>query len=482
MNLLRCFLSGCVALAGIVSAPAQFDLPHGGTIDLRPEAAGELKHDATDVRRDATVSAVELAMSSVVNIATETLVNVRDPFEEFFQEFWTPYHQQQQQQRVRSQYNLGSGVIIDEDGYLLTNDHVVRRADRIQIQLATTHDVYDAKVIASDPKNDIALLKITNAPAGVKFSAIKFAPDNDLLLGESVLALGNPFGLGGSVSRGILSSKSRIKPAAGQQDLEIPNCLQTDAAINPGNSGGPLVNLRGELIGVNVAVLEQSGGRIARGIGFAIPIQIVTEALGRAFTVESTRQLWFGAQVKPGETPLTIFLVQPGSPASIAGLKVGDTVLRVNGKAPKSFVEFNELLASSPQPYVALAIARNGEPQNLTVRLVSEKDFFNAELVQRKLGIALQEITPQLAETLGLGATTGFIVAGVETNSPAATRLQRGVIITAIDGQLSANITTIAKILHAKSKGETTRLGVVLQQQQGNFVFYRQGVVEIPVR
>ena len=114
--------------------------------------------------------------------------------------------------------------------------------------------------------------------------------------------------------------------------------------------------------------------------------------------------------------------------------------------------------------------------------LVPEKDFFNADLVQRKLGISLQEITPQLAQALGLGTTTGFIVAGVETNGPAAASLKHGAVITAIDGQLAADLTTIAKILHAKNKGETTRLGVVLQQKQGNFVFYRQGVVEIPVR
>jgi len=473
MKLFRSIIWGCAALAGIVSAPAQIDLPRGGTIELRPEAAGELKHDASDVRYDATVAAVAQAMPSVVSIATETLVKVSDPFEEFYREFYG-------QSPTRTQHNLGSGVMIDEDGYLLTNGHVVRRADKIQIQLATTHEVYDAKVIATDPKNDIALLKIS-APPGVKFSAIKFAPDNDLLLGETVLALGNPFGLGGSISRGILSAKNRVIPTEGQE-LNMQNWLQTDAAINPGNSGGPLVNLRGELIGVNVAVLDQSGGRIARGIGFAIPVRQVNDALANAFTPESARQLWFGAHVNAGSKPLVITSVQMGSPAALAGLKIGDTVLKVNGKAPKSFVEFNELLADSPQTNVALAISRSGAAQDLTVRLVPEKSFFNAELVQRKLGIALQEITPQLAETLGLGATTGFIVAGVETNSPAAVKLQRGAIITAIDGQLPADLTTVAKILHTKSKGETTRLGVVLQQKQGNFVFYRQGVVEIPIR
>ncbi|MCX6896977.1 MAG: trypsin-like peptidase domain-containing protein, partial [Verrucomicrobia bacterium] len=388
------------------------------------------------------------------------------------------------QSTARTNHSLGSGVIIDEDGYLVTNDHVVRRADKIQIQLATTKEVYEARLIATDPKNDIALLKIT-APPGTKFTAIKFAPDDDLLLGETVLALGNPFGLGGSVSRGILSSKSRIRPTAGQ-DLEIPNCLQTDAAINPGNSGGPLVNLRGELIGVNVAVLEQSGGRIARGIGFAVPIQLVTEALGKAFTPESSRQLWFGAQVKPGEAPLTISSVQPGSPAALAGLKVGDVILQVNGKTPRSFIAFNELLAASPQAKVPFTIQRQGETQKLTVSLVPEKSFFNADLVQRKIGVTLQEITPQLAQGLGLPLNYGFIVLGTDAGSPAAAQLEHGAVITAIDGQTPGDLTEAARLLHAKNKGDTVRLGVLIKQQVRNGPFisirYNTGVLELPVR
>src|ERR1043165_2325392 len=195
MRCLKIILAVAGALA-VFSLPAQPDVGRGLSINLKPEA--ETVIGTNDVRRDAVVLATERALPSVVNIATETLMQVRDPFEEMFQEFWSPYHRQQ---RVRSQYNLGSGVIIDEDGYLITNDHVVRRADKIQVQLATSrNEVFEAKLIASDPKNDIALLKI-NAPAGTKFSAIKFAPEDDLMLGETVLALGNPFGLGGSVSR-----------------------------------------------------------------------------------------------------------------------------------------------------------------------------------------------------------------------------------------------------------------------------------------
>jgi len=164
-----------------------------------------------DVRRDATVQAIDQVMPSVVNIATETIIHVRDPFEELFRDFWEPYHRRRP---PNAQFSLGSGVVIDEAGYLLTNDHVVRRADKIAVKLSTGTNVYEASVVASDARSDVALLKI-NALAGEKFRAIKFAPEDDLLLGETVLALGNPFGLGGSVTRGILSSKTRLAPKEG---------------------------------------------------------------------------------------------------------------------------------------------------------------------------------------------------------------------------------------------------------------------------
>src|SRR6185369_10206701 len=176
-------------------------------------------------------------------------------------------------------YSLGSGVVIDEAGYLLTNDHVVRRADQIGVKFATGTNVYEATVVAHDEKNDVALLKLKAAP-GEKFRAIRFAREDDLLLGETVLALGNPFGLGGSVTRGILSSKSRTVPKEGES-LAIPNWLQTDAPINPGNSGGPLVNLRGELIGINVAIYRE-----AQGISFAVPVKQVSAALAEIYSPE----------------------------------------------------------------------------------------------------------------------------------------------------------------------------------------------------
>jgi serine protease Do len=441
-----------------------------------PGSQGQAKSD--DVRRDATVLAVEKVLPSVVNIATETIIQVRDPFEEFFRQFWGPYHRQQP---PNSQYSLGSGVVIDEEGYLLTNDHVVRRADKIGVKFCTGTNVYSATVVASDPKSDVALLKL-NAQPGEKFKAIQLAREDDLLLGETVLALGNPFGLGGSVSRGILSSKSRALPKEGEQ-LDIPNWLQTDAPINVGNSGGPLVNLCGELIGINVAVLGEVMGQRAQGIGFAIPIRRVLEALSDIFPTEFVKTYWFGARVKVGTTPLVITSVQPKSPAGKAGLKAGDAILQVNGKPPKSFIDFTALLAAKPDSDVSLAIRRGTGQKDIAVRLVPEKTVFNARMIRDKLGLDLERLTSQVADRYGVGPADAYFIAGVEENSPAAEAgLQRGMLVTAIDGQLPGELCAAAKQLYAKKEGDRVQLELAVQQRVGNFNVLRQGSVELRAR
>ena len=432
----------------------------------------------SDIRRDPTVLAVDKVMPSVVNIATETIIHVRDPFEEFFRQFWGPYHRQQP---PNSQYSLGSGVVIDEAGYLLTNDHVVRRADKIAIKFCAGTNVYEATVVASDPKSDVALLKLKARP-GEKFSAIKFAREDDLLLGETVLALGNPFGLGGSVSRGILSSKSRMAAKEGQP-LDIPNWLQTDAPINLGNSGGPLVNLHGELIGINVAVLRNFQGELAEGIGFAIPIRRVLEALSDIFPTEFVKTFWFGARVKVGTTPLVVMSVQPQSPAGQAGLRTGDAVLQVNGKTPKSFIDFTDLLATNPATAVTLTIQRGTAQKEVAVRLVPEKSVFNAEMIRDKLGLSLEELTPQLAARYGVRASEGYIITAVLGDGPAAAAgLDRGILVTALEGQNPPDLTAAAKLIYPKKKGERVLLDIAVRQRMGNYNVLRQGSVELAVR
>ena len=358
---------------------------------------------------------------------------------------------------------------------------VVRRADKIAVKFCTGTNFYSATVVASDPKSDVALLKLNTRP-GEKFTAIQLAHEDDLLLGETVLALGNPFGLGGSVSRGILSSKSRIVPKEGEP-LDIPNWLQTDAPINLGNSGGPLVNLRGELIGINVAVLNEVEGQRAQGIGFAIPIRRVLEALSDIFPTEFVKTYWFGARVKVGTTPLVVTSVQAQSPAGRAGLEAGDAILQVNSKPPKSFIDFADLLAAGAGSEATLAIRRGTGRKDIAVRLVPEKSVFNARLIRDKLGLDLEELTPQLAARYGVAASDGFLITGVEEDSPAAAAgLQRGILVNAIDGQLPADLCAAAKLLYPKKKGDRIQLGIPVLQRMGSFNIRSQGVVELAVR
>ena len=250
-----------------------------------------------------------------------------------------------------------------------------------------------------------------------------------------------------------------------------------------GNSGGPLVNLRGELIGINVAVLNEVMGQRAQGIGFAIPIRRVLEALSDIFPTEFVKTYWFGARVKVGTTPLVIGNVQPQSPAGKAGLKPGDAILQVNGKAPKSFIDFSELLAAGAASDETLSVRRGSERKEIAVRLVPEKTVFNAGMIREKLGVNLEPLTRQVAARYGVGAGDGFLITGVEEDSQAAAAgLQRGMLVTAIDGQMPTDLCAAAKQLYAKKRGDRVQLELAVQQRMGNFNVLRQGSVELQAR
>ena len=271
--------------------------------------------------------------------------------------------------------------------------------------------------------------------------------------------------------------KSRSRPRK-MTTLDVPNWLQTDASINPGNSGGPLVNLRGELIGLNVAILSD-----AQGISSAIPIKLVSAALSDIFTPESSgKSLWFGARIKVGPPPCLVNSVQPQSPADKAGLKPGDLILQVNGRAPKGFIDFNEMLIKSDKPEVSLAVAGDGGQRSVVVDLVPEKSFFNADLIQQMIGVRLQELTPQLADAFGLRSTEGFLIADVDADTPAAKYLQAGILVRAIDGQTPVNLVAAAKSVYGKKKGERVRLDVLAQEQRGSFLYQIPASVQLPVR
>jgi S1-C subfamily serine protease len=428
----------------------------------------------TDVRRDATVNAVEQVMPSVVNIGTETVVEYHELYDELLRQFYGWSHAPRHQQKL---FNLGSGVIIDEDGYVLTNFHVVRRAGRIQVKLWDGRE-YDADPWVYTEATDIAVLKLRTKP-GEKFKPIKFAAGDDLLLGETVLALGNPYGLGAAVTKGILSSKNR-RPATGNEPLQIEDWLQTDAAINPGNSGGPLVDLRGQLIGVNVAVYrDPQQGERGVGVGFAIPIKQVAAALSRYSTPELTDSLWFGAQFKAGTGPLVVSSVQTGSPAAKAGLKAGDELIELNGQAPRTLIACNRLLCSASEHRASLVVAQNGERQTLTVQLRPFED-----LIRQRLGLTLLEVTPTAAERLGIKPGEALYIDSVDKGGPADdAELQRGYLVVAIENQPATKLRAVAEALLDRKKGDAVQLTVIVPRRFGaSYMEFRQGTVELKVR
>ncbi len=440
--------------------------PFGRAAD-EPTLAGDEAMSATpsaDIRRDATVLAVERVMPAVVNIATRTWVDRESAYERRLREFYG------YQRRPEANYARGSGVVIDEDGYVLTNSHVVGDADDIWVQFFDSDEAIPAKRVELSQSKDVALLKL-NPKQHRKFRAVKFAKDDDLLLGETVIALGNPFGLGGSIAKGILSSKSRRPSTAlpAGESLDIADWLQTDAAINPGNSGGPLVNLRGELIGLNVAVLSPGH---SQGIGFAIPIHRVNEALAEMLSGETVSGYWFGARLKPASRPLTVQVVQPGSPAAQAGIEAGDTILQVNGKPPGSLIEFNRVLTTAKDKReIELLTRRNGENRQTQLRLIDERVFFNNALLRKRAGFTVRE-TPN-----------GFAVDAVERGGPAEqARLRPGMLLASVEEQPVDSLVSLAKAAYSREAGASLKLGVVFLERAGLFVRRYEGELAVKLR
>ncbi len=415
-------------------------------------------------RQDAVVKAAGLVMPSVVNIATKTRVQRVRYYYDWWRDNWAPYAQE-----LPPQESAGSGVVVDASGYVLTNVHVVKDADEIWVKInneAGEPKTYEAEVVVGSLTTDIALLKIIHGEAGKTFAVANFANNGDLLLGETVLALGNPFGLGGSVSRGILSSKSRRTETEGSQ-LDIPDWLQTDASINPGNSGGPLINLDGEIIGINVAVLKEG-----QGIGFAIPVKRVNEALSRIFTPEFLEGNWFGAKVDAGSRPLMITAVEPNSPAAKADMAVGDQITKINGHSPRNFIEFAvRLLDLGYNPTVQIDIKRGDDVFLRAVNLIPEKTFLNSGLIREKTGVSLEALTPEVARALGFNSAEGLVVSQVDADSPAdKAGLTTGVVVVAIDDRKASDIVNAARLLNRKTSGEGLKLSLVHIRRKGIFL------------
>jgi serine protease Do len=315
---------------------------------------------------------------------------------------------------------LGSGLIIDPEGYVVTNTHVVERAKQIRVKLADTRE-FLADVVGRDASTDIALLKLQKAPADLPFGY--FGDSDKLNVGDWVVAIGNPFGLEQSVSQGIISAKERVIGVGVFDDF-----LQTDALINPGNSGGPLFNMRGEVVGVNTAVVSQ-----AQGIGFAVPINMVKDLLPNLKVNGHLARGWLGINVQEdlaeGEAPhkgdAVITDVYASSPAAQVGLKPGDRVLAVNGRPVESYLQLLRRVAIlAPGSEAKLTIQRGKTTRDVTVKM-GERPAPEAAPVAgaggatERWGLVVQDLSDSVAHTLGMTPFCGVLVSGVVPSSPA---------------------------------------------------------------
>jgi serine protease Do len=415
---------------------------------------------------------------AVVNIST-TQVNVaaappdlrnpfgeQDPFGEFWRRFFGDRMPRGGGQR---QSSLGSGFIIDSDGSILTNNHVVADAQRITVRLADGNE-YEAKVVGRDPKTDIAVIKID---AKVNLQAITLGDSERLEVGEWVVAIGNPFGLDNTVTSGIVSAKGRH---IGQGPYD--NFIQTDASINPGNSGGPLINLRGEVVGINTAIFSRTGGNI--GIGFAIPIDLVKEVLPQLKAKGKVTRGYLGVLIQKVTPDLADGLgldrargalvaeVSKGGPAEKAGVKVGDVIIEYEGREVRDSSELPILVArTAVDKKVRLKLLRDRKEITVTAAVGELRDEEVAAAAPEKgdFGLTVQRVTPELAESLGLDKAEGVVITAVEPGSAAdEAGLRRGDVVLEVDRKPVDSLAAYKRAVSGIEKGR----GVLFLVRRGD--------------
>ncbi len=402
---------------------------------------------------DPVVQAVRKVLPAVVNISTERLVarRFRDPFEDFWEQFFGVPRRPD----VRGAQSLGSGVIVDEDGWIVTNFHVVRRATQIHVVMSDATR-YEAQYVSGDENNDLALLKIEPKRP---LAYVEIAGVSEPQLGETVIAVGNPFGLEHTVTKGIISAKSR-KYAAG--DVTFDDILQTDAAINPGNSGGPLINTHAELVGINMAILSE-----AQGIGFAIPAKRVANMLEQWFSPEKRARLWLGLRFARDDGKIIVTDVQPDSPAAKAGIGAHDVVVAVDGQEFSDVLRLQRyLIHKKAGDEVKFELAGH---KIVAVKLIALPKLSVTDLMWTKFGLRVQDLTPELAQAMGFSEARGLLVSDVEKSSPAAEAgFRQGMVITHIGGEPIESADRLAEQLADVQSGEAVSMAVIISERRGN--------------
>jgi serine protease Do len=387
----------------------------------------------------------------------------KNPFGDFFGPF-----AEENPPRGFEQQGVGSGFVMNRDGYILTNNHVVEDADQIKVKL-TTGKEYDGKIIGRDPKTDLALIKIN---ASSDLQPLNLGNSDDLKVGSWVVAVGSPFGLEQTVTAGIVSAKGRVI-GSGPYD----NFIQTDASINPGNSGGPLINMKGEVVGINTAIITSG-----QGIGFAIPINMAKEIAPQLQEKGHVTRGWLGVSIQEVTPALAksfdlkekngalVAQVVSGSPAEKAGIEQGDVVVEFDGKEVTDSKDLPRIVASTPiGKAVTIKLLRNGKALDRQVKVgeMEEKVEVAKAPSHKSLGITVQNLTPEIAKGLGLKKDTGVVVTRVEPGSPAADAgIQAGDVVQEVNRKAVKNVEDFVQKVD-KAKGQDNVL-LLIQRGQNN--------------
>ena len=427
---------------------------------------------ATTVPAPNWVELTRALKPAVVNISTKRVQEgaptqgpsgTDDPFQQFFRQFGQP-----QRRTVRS---MGSGFVINPAGYIVTNNHVVEDATEILVKVDDGREL-PGKVVGRDPRTDLALLKVDATGLPV----IPLGDSSELQVGEPVMAIGNPFGLERTVTTGIVSATGRVIGQGPYDDF-----IQTDASINPGNSGGPLINARGQAVGINAAIFSQSGGSV--GIGFAIPVNQAKSVVTQLAANGRVTRGWLGVTIQPltpelakgfkvpGGGGALVSAVQDGSPAAQAGVKAGDVVTEYDGKKLAQPGDLSRLVAATAVGrQVPLTVLREGKTVSLQVHVarMDEPDqpaVARSEPGKEALGLAVETLTPEVGRELGLADSRGVVVRGVRDSSPAEKAgIRAGDVITELDHQPVANAGDMKRLLAQHAKGAPV---VVLLHRDG---------------
>ena len=450
-----------------------------------------VKHPETVVSTGSTVSETpmvpanfsnlaEKVRSGVVNIqVVKKVKNVGFGFRNFpgnpfgdnnpFGDFFGPFSEGNPP-RSFEQRGVGSGFVMSRDGYVLTNNHVVEDADQIKVKLANGKE-YVGKIVGRDPKTDLALVKIEGTS---DLHPLKLGNSEDLKVGSWVVAVGSPFGLEQTVTAGIVSAKGRVI-GSGPYD----NFIQTDASINPGNSGGPLINMKGEVVGINTAIIASG-----QGIGFAIPINMAKEIAPQLQEKGHVTRGWLGVSIQEVTPELAksfdlkekkgalVSQVVSGSPAEKAGIEQGDVILEFDGKEVADSKDLPRIVASTPvEKAVTLKLLRNGKVLDRQVKVgeMEEKVEVTKAPSHKSLGITVQNLTPEIAKGLGLKKETGVVVTRVEPGSAAADAgIQTGDVIREVNRKPIKDVEDFSQKVE-KAKAQNNVLFLIQRGQNNLF-------------